>query len=66
MVKKRTKTAMQSEAVKAKIPNKLDIYKDKILNLKEEGLNPNQITKKLQDDGLDINKAQVYRFIKKN
>lgn len=61
--KKRVIASLQNE--KNKRNNKLDPYKDKIKKWKEEGLNANQITLKLKEDGLNINKSQVYTFFKK-
>jgi len=65
MIKIRTKTAMQSDKVRAKIPNKLDKYTDEIKQWKLEGLNANQITDNLKEKGVNINKSQVYNYFKK-
>ena len=64
-IKKRTKSAMQSEKVKAKIPNKLDLYKNDIINWKNDGKNANEITNLLKEKGLNINKSQTYIYFKK-
>ena len=64
-IKKRTKSAMQSDVVKAKLTNKLDDYKDYIIEQKKDGKNANQITELLKIKGLDINKSQVYVMFKK-
>lgn len=65
MIKKRTQTAMNSEKVRAKIPNKLDKHRAEIEQYKKDGLNANQITDKLKEQGLNINKAQVYNYFNK-
>lgn len=59
MIKTRTKTAMNTEAVKKKMqrPNKLDKHLELIKQRIEEKKNPNQIALEL-----DVNKAQVYKF----
>jgi len=64
-IKKRTKSAMQSDAVKAKLKNKLDDFKEYIIEQKKEGKNANQITDLLKEKGLDVNKSQVYVMFKK-
>jgi len=67
-IKKRTLSAMQSDKVKAKLTNKLTQFKDIIIKYKEEGKNANQITDLLNqtDSTYNVNKSQVYKFIKDN
>lgn len=62
-IQKRVKIAVNNNINKK--PNKLDEYKENIIEWKKEGLNANQITLKLKDKGLDINKSQVYTLFKK-
>lgn len=59
--KQRTKIAMQSKVVRAKIPNKLDDHKEVIEKSITEGKNPNQIAQELK-----CNKSQVYKFVRKH
>lgn len=61
--RKRIQASLKNE--KNKRYNKLDDYKEHIGIWKKEGLNANQITFKLQEQGLNVNKSQVYTMFKK-
>ena len=60
--RKRIQASLKNE--KNKRGNKLDDYIDNIKVWKKEGLNANQITIKLNELGLDVNKSQVYKMFK--
>lgn len=61
--RKRIKASLQNENNKRN--NKLDSFSEDIKKWKDDGLNANQITIKLKESGLDINKAQVYKYFNK-
>ena len=63
-IRKRIKEAVNNSEHKKK--NKLDKYADQINSYVNDGKNANQITNLLNEQEININKSQVYKFIKDN